>query len=368
MKLISYVLRPDHADLQPAQVAAHLAPFDETGRAGVLVGETIYDVARVCERIDLSFPPSLRGKGVRRLGQTGEPADYPATMLDLLCAGPELLARLRAAVARMSNEPEAAGVPGLVTRLNAALLKAPLTNPPSVRDFYAFEQHVRTARANRGLQMVPEWYEIPAFYFSNPAAIYGPEDVVAVPQGCHAMDYELEIAIVIGRAGRDIAPDEAEGFIAGYTIMNDWSARDTQRSEMKIGLGPSKGKDFATSIGPWIVTPDELADRAVGDGADRRYNLEMVARIDGREVSHGNFASIHHPFARMIAHASRDAWLRPGDVLGSGTVGTGCLLEHLGYPGEEPRRPAPEGLRWLQPGDVVELEIERLGVLKNTVG
>jgi fumarylacetoacetate (FAA) hydrolase len=227
--------------------------------------------------------------------------------------------------------------------------------------------------------MVPEWYEIPAFYFTNSAAIYGPDDVIAIPRGCQAMDYELEIAVVLGRAGRDISPDEADSYIAGYTIMNDWSARDIQRPEMKIGLGPSKGKDFATSVGPWIVTPDELADRAAGAGADRRYNLEMVARVNGREVSRGNFASIHHTFARMIAHASRDAWLRPGDVLGSGTVGTGCLLEHLGYPGDdmaalkgrptdEQKMATPAGLRWLQSGDVIELEIEHLGVLKNTIG
>jgi fumarylacetoacetate (FAA) hydrolase len=358
MKLVSYVLRPERNDLQPAQVAAHLAPFDETGRAGVLVGEVIYDVARVCEQAGLHIGAAERGNQ----------ADYPITMLDLLCAGPGLLARLRAAVTRMSNEPEATAVPGLVVRLSDARLKAPLANPPSVRDFYAFEQHVKTARANRGLPMVPEWYEIPAFYFSNPAAIYGPDDIVAIPQGCQAMDYELEMAAVIGRSGRDIAPEEAESYIAGYTIMNDWSARDIQRLEMKIGLGPSKGKDFATAIGPWIVTPDELADRAVGIGANRRYNLAMVARVNGHEISHGNFASIYYTFAQMIAHASRDVWLRPGDILGSGTVGTGCLLEHLGYPGERPPQRPAEGLRWLEPGDVVELEIERLGVLKNAIG
>jgi fumarylacetoacetate (FAA) hydrolase len=166
---------------------------------------------------------------------------------------------------------------------------------------------------------------------------------------------------MIGREGRNIPPDAADEYIAGFTIMNDWSARDVQREEMKVGLGPAKGKDFATSLGPWLVTPDELADRrepapARGETGARgwHYRLEMVARVDGKEISRGNLADLYWTFAEMIAYASRDCTLYPGDVIGSGTVGTGCLLE-LGLP-------------WLEPGQVVELEVERLGVLRNRVG
>jgi fumarylacetoacetate (FAA) hydrolase len=214
-------------------------------------------------------------------------------------------------------------------------LRAPVYYPPSVRDFYAFEQHVKTVRALRGLEMVPEWYEIPAFYFSNPAAIFGPEQEVPYPAGTQELDYELEVAAVIG----------ADGQIGGFTVMNDWSARDLQRPEMKIGLGPAKGKDFATSLGPVLVTPDELGD----------LRLEMVARVNGEERSRGNMGDMYHSWDAIVEHAARNTRLRAGDVLGSGTVGTGCILE-LG-----------DG-RWLQPGDVVELEVEGIGVLRNRVG
>ena len=213
-------------------------------------------------------------------------------------------------------------------------LRPPVLYPPSVRDFYAFEQHVKTARGLRGLEMVTEWYEIPAFYFSNPAAIYGPEEEIPYPEGSSELDYELEAAVVIGK----------DGEIGGFTIMNDWSARDLQRPEMKIGLGPSKGKDFATSLGPVVVTPDELGD----------LRLTMSARVNGEERSRGNMGDMHHSWEAIVAHAARNTRLRSGDVLGSGTVGTGCILE-LG-----------DG-RWLQPGDIVELEIERIGVLRNRI-
>src|SRR6476619_7327302 len=212
---------------------------------------------------------------------------------------------------------------------------APVQRPPSVRGFYAFEEHVRNARAVTGRgEVVPEWYEIPVFYFSNPAAIYGPDDEIPYPEGSEALDYELEVAAVIG----------AEGQIGGFTVMNDWSARDLQRREMKVGLGPAKGKDFATSIGPVVVTPDEF------DGS----SAVMVARVNGEERSRGELADLHFSWERIVEHAARNTRLLPGDVLGSGTVGTGCILE-LG-----------DG-RWLQPGDVVELEVEGIGVLRNTV-
>lgn len=213
-------------------------------------------------------------------------------------------------------------------------LLAPIPRPPSVRDFYAFERHVRSARAQRGLEMAPEWYRLPVFYFSNPAAIYGPEDEVPFPPQSSAWDYELEAAAVVG----------AEGRIAGFTVMNDWSARDLQKMEMAVGLGPAKGKDFATSLGPVLVTPDELGD----------LGLEMVARVNGEERSRGNLGELYWPWEELAAHAARNTRLVPGDVLGSGTVGTGCILEH------------GDG-RWLASGDVIELEIEGIGVLRNRV-
>ncbi len=230
----------------------------------------------------------------------------------------------------------------------------------SLRDFYAFEQHVKTARANRGLDMIPEWYEIPVFYFSNHNAIFHDSDTIPMPSYTQRLDYELEIAFIIGEGGINIRAEKALRHIAGYTIMNDWSARDIQMKEMRVGLGPAKGKDFATSLGPSLITPDELADRTIGTGADLRYDLTMTARVNGQELSRGNAKDIYFPFAQLIERASTDVMLYPGDVIGSGTVGTGCLLE-LG--GEK----SALG-RWLQPGDVVELEIERLGILRNIVG
>src|SRR5919204_1499477 len=212
--------------------------------------------------------------------------------------------------------------------------RAPVLHPPSVRDFYAFEQHVKAARASRGLEMPREWYEIPVFYFSNPAAIYGPEDDVPYPEGTVELDYELELAAIIG----------AEQQIGGFTLLNEWAARDLQRKEMRVGLGPSKGKDFATSLGPIVVTPDEF------EGASGT----MIARVNGEERSRGEVSDMYHSWETIAAHARRNTHLRAGDVLGSGTVGTGCILE-LG-----------DG-RWLQHGDVVELEVEGIGVLRNRV-
>lgn len=224
----------------------------------------------------------------------------------------------------------------------------------SLRDFYAFEQHVKTANQNRGRDVPPEWYRFPVFYFSNAGSVLLNDQPLPYPSYTSALDYELEVAAVIGREGRNIAPEDAESYLIGYTIMNDWSARDVQREEMKVGLGPAKGKDFATSLGPEIVTPDELSDRSMSSPGV--YDLTMVARVNGVERSRGNWRDLHWSFGEMIARASQDVTLYPGDVIGSGTVGTGCLLEVT--KGEGP---------WLQPGDVVELEVERLGVLRNKV-
>src|SRR5947209_8580198 len=233
-------------------------------------------------------------------------------------------------------------------------MRMPLPTIASIRDFYAFEQHVRTCRRHRGLDMVPEWYQVPVFYFSNPAGVIGPDDPVAAPTRSQALDYELELACVIGQAGRDIAADSrAMDWVAGFTIMNDWSARDLQRLEMAVGLGPSKSKDFATSLGPSLVTFDELRD-CYHEG---RLQLEMTAAVNGRVLSRGKAGSMYWTWPQLLAHASRDTRLRPGDVLGSGTVGTGCILELT-----------PEAAGgWLKPGDVVELTVERIGTLRNPV-
>lgn len=218
--------------------------------------------------------------------------------------------------------------------LSEVQLLAPIPNPPAVRDFIAFEKHIATARGRRGAEVPSEWYQFPTFYFSNPASIVGPDVLIKRPAKSTQLDYELEVAAVIG----------LEGKILGFTIMNDWSARDLQAAEMKIGLGPAKGKDFATSMGPVLVTPDEF------DGT----SAAMVARINGEERSRGNLSEIHYPWAALVAHASENTHLRPGDIIGSGTVGSGCILEH------------GDG-RWLQPGDVVELEVEGIGILRNQI-
>jgi fumarylacetoacetate (FAA) hydrolase len=218
--------------------------------------------------------------------------------------------------------------------LDAVRLLAPIPDPPSVRDFFAFEQHVATARAWQGRPVPPEWYEIPVFYFTNPAAVTGPDEDIPYPSGTQQLDYELEVAAVIGAAGR----------IAGFTVMNDWSARDLQAREMRVGLGPAKGKDFATSLGPLLVTPDEF------DGSD----AVMTARVNGEERSRGQLSDLHHSWDDIVAQAARNTSLRPGDVLGSGTVGSGCILEH------------GDG-RWLRPGDLVELTVDGIGTLRNRI-
>jgi 2-keto-4-pentenoate hydratase/2-oxohepta-3-ene-1,7-dioic acid hydratase in catechol pathway len=235
---------------------------------------------------------------------------------------------------------------------NEVRLIAPLPNPKSFRDFYAFEQHVKSARENRGLKMIPEWYQIPVFYFSNHLAFKGPEDKISKPIECNWLDYELEIACIIGKQGRNITAEEAEDYIFGYCILNDWSARDLQRQEMKVGLGPAKGKDFATSIGPWIISKDEMEPLRLGKG----YDISMKARINGILLSEGNMKDIYYSFGEMVERASAGVTLYPGEIIGSGTVGTGCILE-LGT----------EVHRWLQPGDEVEMEIDILGVLKNSI-
>jgi len=234
----------------------------------------------------------------------------------------------------------------------------PILRPPAFRDFYAFEQHVATIWQRREAEVPEAWYRLPIFYFSNTSEIRGPGDPVWAPDGSRELDFELEVGALVDTPAIDLPDDRAEEAIGGYFVLNDWSARDLQRDETAVRLGPAKGKDFATSIGPWLVTPDELQDARAAKG----YDLAMTATVtsqDGRatEISRGTWADAHFSFGEMLARASADVHVRPGELLGSGTVGNGCLLE---------ARDATLG-RWLERGDRVRLHIDRLGDLETPV-
>jgi len=229
----------------------------------------------------------------------------------------------------------------------------PILQPPSLRDFYAFEGHVKTMWERRGGSVPEAWYRIPIFYFSNVSEIRGPGEPVWCPAASHELDYELEVAALIDTPVHDLPAERGEEAIGGFLIFNDWSARDLQREETTVRLGPAKGKDFASSIGPWLVTPDELADARAGKG----YNLAMTATVNGTELSRGSWADAQFSFGEMVARASADVRLRPGDLIGSGTVGTGCLLEVK----DEILK------RYLEPGDEVMLAVERLGALTTPI-
>lgn len=228
-------------------------------------------------------------------------------------------------------------------------LGAPILRPPSLRDGYGFERHVRTIWERRGGTVPEIWYELPVFYFSNVSELRGTGDPVWAPRGSTELDFELEVAALVDTPATDLTLDDAEDAIGGYMIFNDWSARDLQREETALRLGPAKGKDFASSLGPWLVTPDELDDVRRGHA----FDLAMTVTVNGTEVSSGRWSDAVHGFAGLIARASADVHLRPGDLFGSGTVGTGCLLEV---------RDETLG-RYLAPGDVIVLEVERLGRL-----
>jgi fumarylacetoacetate (FAA) hydrolase len=278
------------------------------------------------------------------------------SMLSFLQAGSQAMNFVRDIVAWASATPEfLARSP----RLTGVTLLAPIPRPTSMRDGYAFRQHVEAARRNRGVEMIAEFDLFPVFYFTNHNAVTGPGEVDVMDLHMQKLDFELEAAIVIGREGRNIKASEADRYIAGYTVMNDWSARALQMEEMKMSLGPAKGKDFATSIGPYLVTCDELAPhRVAGENGDR-YDLTMIARVNGTEVSRGNLKEMTWTFAQIIERASYGVTLYPGDVIGSGTVGTGCFLELNGSKITDNW--------WLKDGDVVECEIDGLGILHNTI-
>ena len=247
------------------------------------------------------------------------------------------------------------------------ILLAPVPQPTSCRDGYAFRQHVAAARRNRGVPMIPEFDQYPIFYFTNHNAIQGPGEIPCMPDHFHKLDFELEAAIVIGKRGRNVKAEDADHYIAGYMIMNDMSARRLQMEEMLLNLGPAKGKDFSTVIGPWLVTPDELEPykiQAKPGHIGNSYNLAMKCWVNGIQVSEGSVGDMDWTFAEIVERCAYGADIFPGDVIGSGTVGTGCFLE-LNGTGKLNNPNYPE--QWLQPGDVVNMEIDGLGHLSNTI-
>lgn len=285
-------------------------------------------------------------------------ASLPGSLLELLQSNDSTWERLRNT--RVPN-----GFEGLsVSELE---LMAPIPNPSSCRDGYAFRQHVEAARRNRKVPMIPEFDQYPIFYFTNHNAIQGPGPVMCMPDHFDKLDFELEIACVVGKRGRNIRAHEADQYIAGFMIMNDMSARTLQMEEMLLNLGPAKGKDFSTVIGPYFVTPDELEafETMPKPGhTGKAYNLEMVCRVNGIEVSRGNVADMDWTFAEILERCAYGADVLPGDVIGSGTVGTGCFLElnGTGLLHDENYKP-----QWLKEGDTVEMEITGLGKLVNHI-
>jgi fumarylacetoacetate (FAA) hydrolase len=274
---------------------------------------------------------------------------------------------LELAQASLKAVQEGRLMPGNVVPVEQVQLLAPVPMPPSCRDGYAFRQHVEAARRNRKADMIPEFDQYPIFYFTNHHSIQGPGDVRCMPDHFEKLDFELEVAIVICKHGRNIRAEDADEYIAGLMIMNDMSARRLQMEEMLLNLGPAKGKDFSTAIGPWLVTLDELKDYVVPANENHvglNWNLNMKCWVNGKQVSAGNVADMNWTFAEIIERASYGVDLYPGDVIGSGTVGTGCFLE-LNGTGKLNDPNYTE--QWLQEGDIVEMEIDGLGTLRNKV-
>jgi 2-keto-4-pentenoate hydratase/2-oxohepta-3-ene-1,7-dioic acid hydratase in catechol pathway len=292
---------------------------------------------------------AFESNGTRRIGVVADSLIHPlpetVDLLGVLTANPQARAALDTAAQRQP------GIPVDSVRL------LPPVQPGAMRDFLTFEEHVQgTSRAVQGEDIQPEWYEAPSFLFMNPHAIVGDGDEVEKPHGTERMDFELEVAAVVCRDARNVAVEEAGAYIGGYLIMNDWSARDIMRREMKLGLGPSKGKDFATTLGPWVVTSDELQRYR----RDDRLDLEMTVFVNGARLGGDRLSSMSWSFEQMLSYASRGAWVRAGDVLASGTCATGALAETWGRTGQIDPRP-------LEPGDVVTMVVEGIGAITNTV-
>ena len=286
-------------------------------RAGVVVDERVLDAATLLGE----------GRGLRDVRALLELSNDPLTRLKLVLSSTE-------------------GVP-----LTSVRLRAPILQPPTVRDFMVYEGH---ASAGNSRKLSDAWYRLPIFYFSNPLCLFGPDDAVPYPSASEQLDYEPELAAVIGREGSNIAEADAFSYIAGFTIFNDWSCRDLQRDEMAARLGPAKGKDSASSLGPWIVTTDELAP-FIRDG---RLHARCSLKVNGTTWMDNDAGLMYHTWGAMIERASRDSRIVPGDVIGSGTVTGGSIGEAIrnGF-----------HARYLQPGDIVEIAVERIGILRNTI-
>lgn len=324
------------------KLVSYLHPTRNTPRVGLFIDNTIIDLAEA----------HVLAKATASMNLDALPSD----MVELLRLGDAALQDARQVLAWH------AGADSATVRHDATsvTLCSPVVRPTSMRDGYAFRQHVEAARRNRGLEMIPEFDQIPIFYFTNHQAVYGPGDIPVRELHLDKLDFELECAIVIGKQGRNISAAQADEYIAGYMVMNDWSARTLQMEEMKLNLGPAKGKDFATSLGPWLVTRDELAQWKIDTPVGEKYDLEMTTIINGTKVSVGNVKDMTWTFAQIIERASYGVTLYPGDVIGSGTCGTGCFLELNGSKVYDPAW-------WLKVGDVVECSIDGLGTLTNTV-
>ncbi len=311
---------------------------DEIGRLGLLIGQRIHDAAL-------------------------NNAALPDNMLAFLNAGEKGMDLMRE-TERMIMEGRGISE-GFA--YNDDILLAPVPNPTSCRDGYAFRQHVEAARRNRGVAMIPEFDEYPIMYFTNHNAIQGPGEIWCMPDHFNKLDFELEVAVVLGKTGRNVKAEKADEYIAGYMIMNDMSARTLQMEEMLLNLGPAKGKDFSTVIGPYMVTPDELVNfnkSAKPNHVGNNFALDMKCWVNGQLVSSGSTGDMDWTFAEIIERCAYGVDVYAGDVIGSGTVGTGCFLE-LNGTGLLNDKNYP--VQWLKPNDVVEMEITGLGKLTNTI-
>jgi fumarylacetoacetate (FAA) hydrolase len=330
--------------------------FEGHARPGILAGDdldTVVDLLRAMTWVE-------RQKGGARDERTVA-AQYGGSVLGFVEHAREARPVADAALSALARRdlPKSSDGGAIQIPARDVTLLSPIPRPPSMRDGYAFRQHVETARRNRGLEMIPEFDQFPVFYFTNHQAVIGPGPLRVKPLHLERLDFELECAIVVGKEARDLTAANADAAIFGLTIMNDFSARALQMEEMKLSLGPAKGKDFATALGPWLVTLDELADVTVKTPKGAHFDLGMRAFVNGVQVSSGNVKDMTWTFAQIMERASYGVTLHPGDVIGSGTCGTGCFLELNGS--------KITNDQWLRPGDVVALEIDRLGRLENTV-
>lgn len=310
-------------------------------RLGFLFGQKVFDLQDASQAMKLTIPSTMQN------------------FLKESEANLILARKIENAV----KENEVSVEPAIIKKM-----LAPVPHPNSCRDAYAFRNHVAAMRRNRGVEMIPEFDQFPVFYFTNHNSVVGEGDIMVQDDHLHRLDFELESAIVIGKKGKNVGVKDADKYVFGYTIMNDMSARHLQMEEMKLNLGPAKGKDFATVIGPMLVTPDELEKYRIQSEEGSRYDLQMTARHNGRQISDGNMKSINWTFEEIIERVSYGVEIYPGDVIGSGTVGTGCYAELNGTAALKAKEQGDSFTpTWLDDGDVIELEITGLGCLKNRI-